>query len=95
MSFDRPPFTEQRENSQTGDHERMAEPLGKFRAVVTRDASAQDRDGQSYYDINRLSETLPEFDTDRIAELNRRGGELFEVQFSDGEWMLARGRDLV
>lgn len=70
------------------------EPLGTFRAVVTRDASALERDGQPYYDINSLHETLPADHAACIAEVAMRGGELVEVRFADGEWMLARGQDL-
>lgn len=59
--------------------------IGIFRARVTRDAEALARDGQPYFAMNRLAEkSQPEFE---------RG--LFEIQFRDGIWMLAREDDLV
>ena len=60
-------------------------PIGRFRAHSTRDGEALARDGQPYYAINRLSErSRPEGERD-----------LFEIQFADGLWMLARLDDLV
>lgn len=58
--------------------------IGIFRARVTRDAEARARDGQPYFAMNRLTESQPELE---------RG--LFEIQFGDGLWMLAREDDLV
>lgn len=57
----------------------MVEPLGTFHAVVTRDAVARERDGQTYYAINNLPEGA---------------GVVWEVMFEDGTWMLARMEDL-
>ena len=59
--------------------------IGVFRARVTCDGDALARDGQPYFDMNRL------------AEKNRPEGErdLFEIQFADGLWMLVREDDLV
>lgn len=71
---------------------RRREPLGIFRAVSTRDAEALSRDGQPYFDMHRLDESLP--DEDRTRILMARGGELYEVQFGDGTWMLVRAEDL-
>jgi hypothetical protein len=71
------------------DHRIMAgpleQPVGVFRARVTRDGEALARDGQPYFAMNRLS------------ELNRPDGEraLFEIRFADGLWMLVREDDLV
>lgn len=59
--------------------------LGTFRARVTRDAAALERDGQRYFAMNRLEE--------RFARSGERG--LYEIQFGDGVWMLAREDDLV
>ncbi|HXH78418.1 hypothetical protein [Nocardioides sp.] len=62
-----------------------SEGIGTFRARVTRDAAAVERDGEQLFAMNRLEE--------------RRGrpGDrpLYEIQFSDGVWMLAREDDLV
>lgn len=58
---------------------RVVKPLGTFHAVVTRDAVARERDGQTYYAINNLSEGA---------------GVVWEVMFEDGIWMLARMEDL-
>ena len=58
---------------------RVVKPLGTFHAVVTRDASARERDGQRYYAINNLPEGT---------------GIVWEVMFEDGVWMLARMEDL-
>ncbi len=59
--------------------------IGVFRARVTRDGEAFARDGHPYFCMNRL------------AEQNRPDGDrdLFEIQFSDGLWMLVREDDLV
>lgn len=57
-------------------------PLGTFRAVSTRDASAQERDGQIVYELNLLN-------------ADARDGHLYEVRFGDGIWMLAADLDLV
>lgn len=60
-------------------------PIGTFRARVTRDAAALERDGEQFYAMNRLDE-------------RRRSPDvrpLYEIQFSDGVWMLAREDDLV
>ena len=59
--------------------------IGVFRARVTRDGEASSRDGQPYFAMNRMAET------------NRAEGDrdLFEIQFADGIWMLAREDDLV
>ena len=59
--------------------------VGIFRARVTRDGEALARDGQPYFDMNRLDEE------------NRPDGErdLFEIQFADGIWMLVREDDIV
>lgn len=62
-----------------------SEPIGTFRARVTRDASALERDGEKYFAMNRLEEKHGRPD-DR---------PLFEIQFADGVWMLAREDDLV
>lgn len=60
-------------------------PIGTFRAQSTRDGTALSRDGEPYFAINRLEERAkPAGDRD-----------LFEVQFADGIWLLARLDDLV
>lgn len=60
-------------------------PIGTFRAHSTRDGMACSRDGEPYFAINRLDERAkPVGDWD-----------LFEIQFADGVWMLARLDDLV
>ena len=56
------------------------QPLGEFRAVVTRDAEALRRHGAPFYALDRL----PSLNGDWIAE----------VQFADGLWMLAAAEDL-
>lgn len=56
--------------------------LGVFRAVTTRDAVALERDGEPYFDCKAVLETQPS------------GDALYEVQFEDGLWMLARLTDL-
>jgi hypothetical protein len=63
----------------------MSSAIGTFRAHSTRDGEAVTRDGQPYYAINRLEEaSKPEGERD-----------LYEIQFGDGLWMLARLDDLV
>ena len=60
-------------------------PLGTFRVHSTRGGQALARDGEPYYAINRLEEmSKPAAERD-----------LFEIQFADGFWMLARLDDLV
>ena len=49
---------------------------GIFRATSTRDGEAIFRDGQPYVDINPLGQDVT-------------GRALFEIQFTDGKWMLA------
>lgn len=51
------------------------QPIGTFRAVASRDASSQDRDGHVYYACNRLD--------------TADGRPLAEVQFANGQWLLA------
>jgi hypothetical protein len=59
---------------------RNREALGVFRAVSTRDGEALARDGQAFYSLNPL---------------DSRGEEaIFEIQFSDGFWMLGTKADL-
>ena len=59
-------------------------PLGTFRVHSTRGGQALARDGEPYYAINRLEEmSKPAAERD-----------LFEIQFADGFWMLARLDDL-
>ncbi len=58
------------------------EALGVFHACHTHDAVAQTRDGWPYFALNRIG-------------LDARGEALYEVQFGDGEWMLAVADDLV
>jgi hypothetical protein len=64
---------------------KRSEPIGTFKARVTRDAAALERDGERYFAMNRL------------VELHGRPGDraLFEIQFRDGAWMLVREDDLV
>lgn len=69
--------------------------LGIFRAIATRDAAAQERSGHHYVARNLLSETVSGTFEERLAELQRRGGRLYEIQFPDGVWMLARAADLL
>ncbi len=59
----------------------LSEPLGVFHAVRTREAVALARDGWPYFAMNRLG----------LAAL---GDALYEIQFGDGEWMLAAAGDL-
>lgn len=58
--------------------------LGVFRARASRDGVAREHDGRHYYAMNEVVERTEHPD-----------GALFEVQFADGLWMLARGRDLI
>ncbi|MBC7630537.1 hypothetical protein [Aeromicrobium sp.] len=71
------------------------EPLGVFRSISTRDGEAQRRDGEPYFAMKRLDEGLSTDDEAYAAKLMGRGGELYEVQFGDGVWMLTRVADLV
>ncbi|WP_427175237.1 hypothetical protein [Arthrobacter sp. 92] len=57
------------------------EPLGIFHAVETKDAVARTRDGWPYFAANSRG-------------LTSTGQPLFEIQFGDGEWMLAVLADL-
>ena len=59
------------------------EPLAMFNARVTRDGSALERDGDRFFATNRLPESVPSDE-----------GDLFEVEFADGVWMLASTPDL-
>ena len=56
-------------------------PLGHFHSVTTRDAVAQARDGWPYFVLIRRG-------------LAPDGQALYEIQFGDGEWMLAVASDL-
>lgn len=60
---------------------RSVRPLGTFHARVTRDGEAQRRDGEAYFMLNEL-------------EGDARGGELVEIMFEDGMWMIATAADL-
>lgn len=63
----------------------VSAPIGTFHARSTNDAEALKRDGWQYIAINRLEETSkPPAERD-----------LFEIQFEDGLWMLARLDDIV
>ena len=64
---------------------KRSEPIGTFRARVTRDAAALARDGEHYFAMNGVEELHPHPD-DR---------PLYEIQFADGVWILAREDDLV
>lgn len=57
------------------------EALGVFHAIRTHDAVAQTRDGWPYFVLNRIG-------------LDRLGEAVYEIQFGDGEWMLAVAGDL-
>lgn len=59
------------------------EVRGVFHSRVTRDAMGRERDGEPFFEANLLSERVPSSE-----------GELFEVRFRDGVWMLARTPDL-
>lgn len=63
----------------------MSVPIGTFHARSTRDAAARKRDGWPYFAINQLVQT-----SKGAAER-----DLFEIEFGDGLWMLARLDDLV
>lgn len=54
-------------------------PTGWFHAVSTRDGEAQMRAGQPFYAVN---------------ELEAQRGQVFEIRFGDGTWMLAQPEDL-
>lgn len=54
--------------------------IGTFRPERTRDGEAWARDGQPFYDVNRVDGHLP---------------DLLEILFADGSWMLAFPEDLV
>lgn len=57
-------------------------PLGTFRAVRTRDAVAQTRDGWPYFEAN-------------FRGMSPTGEPVYEIRFGDGEWMLAASEDLI
>lgn len=57
------------------------EQLGIFHAVSTKDAVAQTRDGWPYFVANSRGR-------------DSNGEQLYEIQFGDGEWMLAAEADL-
>ena len=61
---------------------RIGSVKGVFHAVVTRDGEALARDGMVVIDLRELEGT------------DTRGGRLFEVNFTDGLWMLATEADL-
>lgn len=56
-------------------------PLGVFHAVKTRDAVGLTRDGWPYFQKNPKG-------------LDTSGSLIYELQFGDGEWMLAVAEDL-
>jgi len=58
-------------------------PTGTFHAIATKDAQAQEHDGDAFFQFNELDESLPSPE-----------GRLFEILFGDGDWMLAREVDL-
>lgn len=58
-------------------------PVGTFHAHSTRDGVGWERDGQPFFAHNRLEENDPE-----------ANGTLWEVEFADGVWILARTPDL-
>ena len=55
--------------------------LGVFRAVKTRDGVGLTRDQWPYFAWNRMG-------------VDATGSALYEIQFADGQWMLAVGEDL-
>jgi len=55
--------------------------LGLFRAIRTRDAVAQARDGWPYFEANPRGR-------------DKDGQPLFEIRFGDGQWMIAVQDDL-
>lgn len=57
------------------------QPLGVFHAVRTRDGVAQARDDWPYFQKNVLG-------------VDSTGSLLVEIEFGDGEWMLAVDEDL-
>jgi tRNA G46 methylase TrmB len=59
-----------------------AEPIGIFRAVKTRDAVAQTRDGWPYFQTN-------------FQGMSPSGVPVYEICFGDGQWMLAVAQDLI
>jgi hypothetical protein len=59
-----------------------AAPLGIFKAIRTRDAVAQTRDGWPYFQAN-------------FQGLGPGGEPVYEIRFGDGEWMLAAAEDLI
>lgn len=63
------------------NHYASSAPLGVFRAVLTRDAVGLTRDGWPYFVRNPRG-------------TDSEGHRLFEIQFGDGEWMLAVDEDL-
>lgn len=56
-------------------------PLGTFRAVLTRDGEGCARDGQPFYQCN-------------YVWTDPRDGEILEILFGDGLWLLAAKADL-
>ena len=63
----------------------VSAPIGTFHVRSTNDAEALKGDGWPYFAINRLEETSgPSAERD-----------LFDDQFEDGLWLLARLDDLV
>lgn len=56
---------------------------GVFRAVATRDAAAVARHGCAFVEAHLLKSRIPDPD-----------GDLWEIQFPDGHWMLASTPDL-
>lgn len=56
-------------------------PLGTFHAALTRDAVGLTRDGWPYFQKHYRGRDV-------------HGIGLFEIQFGDGEWMLAVEEDL-
>ena len=56
-------------------------PLGTFRAVLTRDGEGCVRDGSPFYQCN-------------FIWTDPRDGDIYEVLFDDGLWMLAAEADL-
>lgn len=59
-------------------HLRRVKPLGRFRAMESRDASSLERDGEIIYAANQLSGSEP----------------MWEVMFEDGVWLLATPGDV-
>lgn len=68
--------------SMTGDGQHaQRRPIGVFHAVRTRDAVGITRDGWPYFVQHGKGHDVS-------------GGSLFEIQFGDGEWLLAVSEDL-